>query len=170
MGTRFSEAEKAEIWDALERGEAIRGIARKLGRAHGSIRTFMVANAGRRPRPPGTSELRLSLAEREEISRGLAAGMSLRAIAAGMHRAPSTVCREVKANGGRTRYRALVADREARRRARRPKVAKLARHRRLRAVVEAQLADYWSPEEISAWLARAYPNDPEMRVSHETIY
>src|SRR5260370_492458 len=83
MTRRFSEAEKAEIWDALERGEAIRGIARKMGRAHGSIRTFMVANAGRRPRPPGSSELRLSLTEREEISRGLAAGVSLRAIAEG---------------------------------------------------------------------------------------
>src|SRR6476469_7916560 len=114
MTRRFSEAEKAEIWDALERGEAIRGIARKMGRAHGSIRTFMVANAGRRPRPPGASDLRLSLAEREEISRGLAAGLSFRAIATGMHRAPSTVSREVNANGGRSRYRALRADREAR--------------------------------------------------------
>jgi transposase-like protein len=70
MSRRFSEAEKAEIWDALERGEAIRGIARRMGRAHGSIRAFMVANAGRPPRPPGGSELRLSLTEREEISRG----------------------------------------------------------------------------------------------------
>src|SRR5437763_4240352 len=168
MGRRFSEAEKAEIWDALERGETIRGIARKLGRSHGSIRTFMVANAGRRPRPPGSSELRLSLAEREEISRGLAGGSSLRAIARGMNRAPSTVCREVNANGGRRAYRALNAERAARRRARRPKVAKLAACRRLRAVVEAKLEDFWSPEEISAWLARAYRDDPEMRVSHET--
>src|SRR5581483_6853994 len=170
MGRRFSEAEKAEIWDALERGEAIRGIARTLGRSHSSIRTFMVANAGRRPRPPGSSELRLSLAEREEISRGLAAGLSMRAIAAGMHRAPSTVCREVNANGGARHYRALKADRAARHRARRPKPAKLARHRRLRRVVEARLAAWWSPEQISAWLAREYPDDPEMRVAHETIY
>src|SRR2546423_9490364 len=114
MTKRFSEAEKAEIWDALERGEAIRGIARRLGRAHGSIRTFMVANAGRRPRPPGSSELRLSLVEREEISRGLAAGLSLRAIAAGMGRAPSTVWREVNANGGRPAYPAPQADPVAR--------------------------------------------------------
>jgi len=167
---RFSETEKAEIWDALERGEAMRVIARRLGRAHGSVRTFLVANAGRRPRAPGCSDLRLSLAEREEISRGVAAGMSLRAIAVGLGRAPSTVCREVNANGGRRGYRALVADRAAHRRAQRPKVAKLARNRRLRMVVEAQLAKYWSPEEISAWLARAYPDDAEMRVSHETIY
>jgi IS30 family transposase len=163
---RFSEAEKAKIWDALERGEAIRGIARRMGRAHGSIRTFMVANTGRRPRPVGNSELRLSLPEREEISRGLAAGLSLRAIAAGMGRAPSPVCREVNANGGRRAYRALSADRGARR----PKVAKLAACRRLRTVVEMQLAKFWSPEEISAWLARAYPDDAEMRVSREAIY
>jgi len=167
---RFSEAEKAEIWDALERGEAIRGIARRLGRAHASIRTLMVDNAGRRPQPPGSSDLRLTLAEREEISRGLASGLSLRAIAAGMGRAPSTVCREVTMNGGRSHYRALHAERDARRRARRPKVAKLARCHRLRRVVEAGLENYWSPEEISAWLALEYPDDPEMQVSHETIY
>jgi transposase, IS30 family len=170
MTRRFSEAERAEIWDALERGEAMRAIARNMGRAHGSIRTWVLANAGRRPRPPGGSELRLTLAEREEISRGLAGGLSLRAIAASLDRAPSTVCREVAANGGRRAYRALKAERAARRRARRPKTAKLAQCPRLRAVVEAQLAKYWSPEEISAWLARAYPDDAEMRVSHETIY
>src|SRR5437764_1665763 len=170
MTRRFSEAERAEIWDALERGEAMRAIARNMGRAHASIRQWVLANAGRRPRPPGSSELRLSLAEREEISRGLAGGLSLRAIAAGMSRSPSTVCREVAANGGRRHYRALNAERGARRRARRPKVAKLAACPRLRAVVEAKLAGYWSPEEISAWLARAYPDDAEMRVSHETIY
>jgi IS30 family transposase len=87
-----------------------------------------------------------------------------------MSRAPSTICREVNANGGRRAYRALKADRAAGHRARRPKVAKLAACGRLRTVVEAQLAKYWSPEEISAWLARAYPDDAEMRVSHETIY
>jgi IS30 family transposase len=167
---RFCEAERAEIWDAIERGESLRVIGRRMGRAHGSIRQFLVDNAGRRPRPPGSSDLRLTLAEREEISRGLAAGQSLRAIAGAMGRAPSTICREVSANGGRSHYRALHAERDARRRARRPKVAKLARCRRLRLVVEAKLAKYWSPEEISAWLALAYPDDPEMRVSHETIY
>jgi len=170
MTRRFSEAEKAEIWDSIERGESMRGIARRLGRAHASIRTFMVDNAGRRPRPPGSSDLRLTLAEREEISRGLAAGLSLRAIAAGMGRAPSTLCREVNANGGRSGYRALRAERDARHRARRPKVAKLARCHRLRRVVEAGLENYWSPQEISAWLALEYPDDPEMQVSHETIY
>jgi len=170
MTRRFSEAEKAEIWDSIERGEAIRAIARRMGREHSSIWGFLVDNAGRRPRPPGTSDLRLTLAEREEISRGLAAGLSLRAIAAGMGRAPSTVSREVCAAGGRQHYRAMKAERSARRRARRPKVAKLARCRRLRAVVEAKLEDRWSPQQISRWLAHEYSDDPEMQVSHETIY
>jgi transposase-like protein len=84
----FSEAEKAEIWDSLERGEAMRAVARRLGRNNSSIRTFVVDHAGRRPRPPGSSELRLSLAEREEISRGLASGLSilLSLLASGGHR------------------------------------------------------------------------------------
>ena len=167
---RFSEAEKADIWDSIERGEAIRAIARRMGREHASIRGFLVANAGRRPRPPGSSDLRLTLAEREEISRGLARGSSLRQIARAMNRSPSTISREVAAGGGRAHYRALKAERAARRRARRPKVAKLAACPRLRAVVETKLAKLWSPEQISAWLAREYPSDPEMQVSHETIY
>jgi IS30 family transposase len=125
---------------------------------------------GKRPAVRQRSELRLSLAEREEISRGLAAGGSLRQIAAGLERAPSTVCREVNANGGRRGYRALSADRAAWRRARRPKEAKLVRCRRLRGMVEAKLVQRWSPEEISGWLARTYPSRPEMQVSHETIY
>ncbi len=114
--------------------------------------------------------MRLSLAEREEISRGLAAGRSLRQIAAGIGRSPSTVCREVNNNGGRRRYRAATADRAALRRALRPKRAKLAQCPRLRRVVEAKLEQLWSPEQISAWLAIEYPDDAEMRVSHETIY
>jgi transposase, IS30 family len=85
-------------------------------------------------------------------------------------RSASTVCREVHANGGRTKYRALPADRGAQRRALRPKRVKLAHCRRLRRVVERKLGDLWSPQQISGWLAEQYPNDPEMRVSHETIY
>jgi IS30 family transposase len=167
---RFSEAEKAEIWDGLERGESMRAIGRRLGRAHGSIRTFVAACAGRRPRTPTQSRLRLSLEEREEISRGLAAGESLRVIAGRLGRAPSTLCREVNVNGTRRSYRALKADRAAHRRARRPKQAKLAQCPRLRAEVEAGLAQLWSPQEISRRLVRDHPGDPEMRVSHETIY
>jgi transposase, IS30 family len=167
---RFSEAEKADIWDALERGEAVRAIGRSLGRCSSSIRTYLISCEGRRPRPPGSSELRLSLLEREEVSRGLAAGESMRRIATRLGRAPSTICREVAANGGRRAYRALIADRQARRRARRPKRSKLATSRRLRRVVEAKLELWWSPQQISSWLASTYPDDAEMRVSHETIY
>ena len=124
----------------------------------------------RRPSARERCPLRLSLAEREEISRGLAAGLSIRAIARGLNRSPSTVCREVNANGGPLKYRALPADRGAQRRALRPKRAKLAQCRRLRSVVERKLEARWSPQQISGWLAEQYPNDPEMRVSHETIY
>jgi IS30 family transposase len=110
------------------------------------------------------------MAEREEISRGVAAGEPCRQIAARLGRAPSTVSRELVRNGGRGRYRALVADAAAFRRAQRPKLAKLAVEPRLRAVVEAKLALRWSPEQIAGWLPLAYPQDPVMRVSHETIY
>src|SRR5207302_8892949 len=134
------------------------------------VRMYLGSCGGRRPRPPHCSTLRLSLAEREEISRGVAAGLSLRAIARQLGRAPSTVSRELTANGGRVRYRAATADRDARRRARRPKPAKLAHCPRLRRVVEAELAKWWSPQQISSWLALAYPDDPELPVSHETIY
>jgi IS30 family transposase len=167
---RFSEADKKTIWEMREAGVPVKRIARHLGRRNSSLRKFIADAGGRRPSARQRCELRLSLAEREEISRGLAAGMSLRAIACGMSRAASTICREVNANGGRSKYRALPADRQAQRRGLRPKRAKLASCRRLRSVVERKLADLWSPQQIARWLAEAYPNDPEMRVSHETIY
>jgi IS30 family transposase len=167
---RFSEEDKKTIWEMREAGVPVKGIARHLGRRNSSLRKFIADAGGRRPSARQRCELRLSLAEREEISRGLAAGMSLRAIACGMSRAASTICREVNANGGRSKYRALPADRQAQGRGLRPKRAKLASCRRLRSVVERKLADLWSPQQIARWLAEAYPNDPEMRVSHETIY
>ncbi|HWT80344.1 MAG TPA: IS30 family transposase [Candidatus Methylomirabilis sp.] len=151
-------------------GVPVKRIARMMGRQNCSMRELISRTGGIRPRARVVNERHLSLAEREEISRGLAAGLSLRSIAHELGRTPSTVSREVNANGGRGGYRAVVAEGAARRRAKRPKVAKLARCRRLRAKVEAKLAQNWSPEEISGWLARTYPNDPEMYVSHETIY
>jgi IS30 family transposase len=110
---RFSEAEKQTIWDMREAGVPVKRIARCLGRQNVSLRKFIATTGGKRPTARERSELRLSLAEREEISRGLAAGRSIRSIAEGLGRAPSTVCREVNANGGRTKYRALVAGRAA---------------------------------------------------------
>lgn len=166
---RFSEAEKAVIWDMREAGVPVKRIANHLGRQNVSLRKFIADAGGKRPTRRERSELRLSLAEREEISRGLAAGLSLRAIAAGLGRSPSTVRREVNANGGACAYRALRADRAAQRRALRPRPAKLARCRRLRRLVERKLEATWSPEQISAWLASEYPEDPEMQVSHERV-
>jgi transposase, IS30 family len=170
MWRRFSEAERQTIWDMREAGVPVKRIARHLGRQNVSLRKFIADAGGKRPTPRQRSELRLSLEEREEISRGLAAGDSIRAIAEGLGRSPSTVCREVNANGGRKKYRALVADRAACRRALRPKRAKLAQCRRLRRVVERKLEANWSPQQVSAWLASQYPDRPEMQVSHETIY
>jgi transposase, IS30 family len=167
---RFSEEDKKTIWDMREAGVPIKRIAKHLGRQNASLRSFIASAGGKRPTPRERSALRLSLEEREEISRGLAQGLSIRQIAAVTSRAPSTICREVSANGGRTKYRALQADRGAQRRALRPKRAKLATCPRLRRVVEAKLGALWSPEQISAWLAETYREDPEMWVSHETIY
>ena len=168
---RLSELEKSEIWDRFEAGESQRSISRRLGRSPSSIRTHLVSSGFRRP-VTGVewSTLRLSLTEREEISRGLAAGVSMRGIASCLGRVPSTVSREVAVNGGRRRYRATVAHRTSRYRARRPKPAKLASNHQLREVVETKLELWWSPRQISEWLIEAYPSDEGMRVSHETIY
>ncbi len=167
---RFSPEDRETIWDMREAGVPVKRIAKHLGRQNSSLRKFIADAGGTRPTPRERSELRLSFEEREEISRGLAAGYSIRAIAEALGRSPSTVCREVNANGGRKKYRALVADRAACRRALRPKRAKLAQCRRLRGVVERKLEAKWSPQQISAWLALEYPDRPEMQVSHETIY
>ena len=168
---RLSESEMVEIWDRFEVGESLRSISRRLGRPPSTIRTHVVSLRFRRPLPAAEwSSQRLSLSEREEISRGLAAGESLRGIARRLGRAASTVSREVACNGGRSEYRAAVAHLASRHRAQRPKPAKLATHQRLQAVVEEKLELWWSPRQISRWLCEAYPGDEEMRVSHETIY
>jgi len=168
---RLSELEKVEIWDRFEAGESQRSISRRLGRSPSSIRTHLLGSGFRRPVPgPEWSALRLSLTEREEISRGLAAGESMRCIAARLGRAASTVSREVASNGGRSQYRAAGAHRASRHRARRPKPAKLAVNHQLRTVVEEKLELWWSPRQISDWLVDAYPDNEEMWVSHETIY
>jgi IS30 family transposase len=109
MWTRFSEEDQKSIWDMREAGVPVKRIAKHLDRQNSSLRKFIADHGGRRPTDRQRSELRLSLAEREEVSRGLAAGLSIRTIAAGLNRSPSTVCREVKANGGRAKYRALQA-------------------------------------------------------------
>ena len=162
--------EKAEIWRAYRSGESLRSISRTQGHSMDVLRLLVAATGGRPPRVSRRSTLRLAPAEREEISRGLVAGESCRLIARRIRRAGSTVSREIARNGGRHRYRACQAEQAALRRARRPKAAKLLTCPRLRQVVEAKLASRWSPQQIAGWLRRAYPNDRELRVSHETIY
>jgi IS30 family transposase len=167
---RLSEREKQEIERLSALGWPNRLIGLQIGRHHRTVWGHI--SRLRRPpvREPVRSPLRLSLAEREEISRGLAGGEPLRAIARRLDRASSTVSREVAANGGRKRYRACGADKAAVARMRRPKRSKLAACPRLRAVVEEKLELRWSPQQISGWLEETFPHDPEMRVSHETIY
>jgi transposase, IS30 family len=167
---RLSEREKQEIERLSALGLPSRVIGKEIGRAHRTVWGYI--KVLRRPpaREPVRSPLRLSLTEREEISRGLAGGESSRAIARRLGRSASTVSREVAANGGRRGYRACRADKTALARMRRPKPSKLVACPRLRTVVEAKLELRWSPQQISGWLVEAFPDDPEMRVSHETIY
>ena len=166
----FTEVERVEVWDRRQAGESNRSIGRRLGKAAGSIRAMVESSGGVRPAVRRRSVRQLSLVEREEISRGVAAGESLRGIGRRLGRAPSTLSREVARNGGRHRYRAHRADRAAWQRARRPQGCKLASNHTLRAVVEELLVERWSPQQIAGWLERTYPDDEEMRVSHETIY
>ncbi len=167
---RFNQSQKAEIWGRLTSGESIPSVARAYGCFPNAIRRMQVLTGGAKPRARTIRQCALSLAEREEISRSLALQLSCRAIAARLGRAPSTIARELRRNGGGHLYRAHSAQRRAQRQALRPKPAKLGQCLRLREVVEAKLALKWSPEQISRWLRVAFPADPEMRVSHETIY
>ena len=167
---RFTAAESAEIWDRWQRGEGLKLIGRVFGKHSSSIFAHLRPHGGIRPALRRRSRRVLTLAEREEISRGLARGASLRSIAASLGRAASTLSRELRRNGGRERYRAATSDRRAWDRALRPKPCKLARHEPLRRIVADKLAQNWSPEQIAGWLRRTYPDDEDYRVSHETIY
>ena len=164
----FTAAESAEIWDRWRRGEGLKSIGRVFGKTSSSIFAHIRPSGGIRPSPRCRSRLALTLAEREEISRGLVHGHSLRRIACSLGRAPSTVGREIARNGGSGPYRAAASDRRAWDRARRPKPCKLAMHDQLRQAVAAKLERNWSPEQIAGWLKRTHPE--ACQVSHETIY
>jgi IS30 family transposase len=166
----LSAASKRELWERWRAGESISDIARALHKAPGSIHGMLEATGGFSPPERRRRRCALIPAEREEISRGLASGESLRAIATRLGRCASTVCREVNRNGGRRNYRAQKAEEQALKRARRPKKCLLAIDERLRDVVARKLREDWSPEQISGWLKREYPDDEAMRISHETIY
>ncbi len=166
----LSEARKKQLWERWKAGESISDISRALKRPPGSIHGMLRATGGIAPLRRRRPALALTLAEREEVSRGLASGESMRAIAARLGRSASTVSREVDRNGGRGSYRASKADQRAWERARRPKRCLLAKNDRLCELVGKKLKEDWSPQQISGWLAKHYPDDEAMNVSHETIY
>ena len=166
----FTQPEMEEVWDRWENGESLNSIARGLERGHSAVQGMLSRTGGIRPAAKKRSRLALTLAEREEISRGIAAGHSMRAIAAQLGRAPSTISREIKRNGGRRRYRANQADEAAWQRAYRPKTCKLAQNPALARIVARKLRSRWSPRQIAGWLKRTYPSDETYQVSHETIY
>lgn len=167
---RLSVQERRELQWRVAEGETFASTATAVGCSTKSIQRLLARTGGLRQRATERSPLRLSLADREELSRGLVAGDSLRQIAGRLGRAVSTLSREVARNGGRRAYRACEAERSAARRARRPKPAKLALHTRLRREVERRLLERWSPQQIAACLICDYPDDLTMRVSHETTY
>jgi IS30 family transposase len=172
MRTRiyYTEAQKAVMWDRWRQGWTLHQIAQLFDRAHTSVRGVLARTGGIRPPGRTRSAIALTLAEREEISRALAEGQSIRSIAAQLGRASSTVSREIRRNGGPSVYRASEADSAAWTRALRPKCCKLAADRALAKVVTDKLRLSWSPEQIAGWLKQAYPHDENCRVSHETIY
>ena len=166
----MTDVQKGELWQRWRKGESITDISRALGSFRTSVSYVLRLHGGFAPPFRARSPHVLTLAEREEISRGLSAGHSLRQIAKALQRSPSTISREIARNGGRQHYRATQADKAAWERSRRPKACRLAQHGKLRRSVANKLALDWSPEQISGWLKRTYPDDETLRVSHETIY
>jgi IS30 family transposase len=163
-------AEQDELWRRWKEGQAFSEIGRALGKTRQAARAIVEKRGGLAPAPRRRRVGSLLLSEREEISRGVAAGHTIRQIARRLGRAPSSISRELARNDNQRGYRAFIADRNAWQRARRPKICLLARHDRLRDVVTQKLRDEWSPEQISGYLAREFVADKSMRVSHETIY
>jgi IS30 family transposase len=166
----YSDTQKALMWDRWQKGDSMNAIARLFDRGHSSVQRILGETGGIRPPQRKRSRVALTMSEREEISRGVVAGHSLRSIGASLGRAASTVGREVNRNGGRRHYRANQADQAAWDRAHRPKRCKLVENRALAHIVAKKLKRLWSPEQIAGWLKHAYPNDENYQVSHETIY
>ncbi|WP_441005058.1 IS30 family transposase [Novilysobacter viscosus] len=167
---RYTDSQKGLMWDRWQRGESLHQIAKLFDRHHSSVRAILAESGGIRPAARRRSVRSLSLVEREEVSRGLVAGHSIRSIATTLGRAPSTISREILRNGGAERYRASHADQAAWDRAHRPKACKLALHPALSKRVADKLQRQWSPQQIAGWLMRTYPDDATCQVSHETIY
>ena len=166
----YSESQKALMWDRWEKGESLQSIARLFDRHHPSIAGILSRTGGIRPPERKRSSRALTLSEREEISRGIAAQLSMREIASQLGRSPSTVSREINRNGGYRQYRARATEDAAWERALRPKVCKLAGNYRLIRLIENKLRLHWSPQQIAGWAKREYPEDERYHVLHETIY
>ena len=166
----YTDDDKALMWDRWQKGETLGSIARLFGRYHSSIGRIISESGGIRPAPRKRSLRCLSLSEREDISRGIAQGQSIRIIATSLDRAASTISREINRNGGLNQYRASQADKATWDRAHRPKVCKLVEHRSLAYIVARKLKLEWSPEQIAGWLKQTYPDNENYQVSHETIY
>lgn len=166
----YTDTQIGLMWDRWQRGESLHQIARLFDRHHSSVRRVLAETGGIRPAMRHRPDRALTLAEREEISRALMAGQSVRSVAVRLSRAPSTISREIRRNGGPERYRANCADQRAWDRARRPKPCKLVQHRTLARLVAAKLQQQWAPEQIAGWLKRTYPGNEALQVSHETIY
>jgi len=166
----YTETDKALMWDRWQKGESLQTIAQLFNRNHSSIAGVLSRTGGIRPPRRIRSTLALSLSEREDISRGVVAGFSIRSIAATLGRSPATVSRELNRNGGQQGYRAIEADQAAWDRAQRPKICKLVQNRKLARIVASKLKQLWSPTQTAGWLKRTYSNDENFQVSHETIY
>jgi IS30 family transposase len=167
---RFTDAERVAVWESWKNGLSLSAVGRGLGRRACSIHRVLRSTGGYPPKLRARAKNALQEVEREEISRGMAARLSFRAIAVKLGRSPSTISREIKRNGGRQSYRAATAEGQAWQRARRPQTCLLARRPRLRDWVATKLRRDWSPGQIAVGLRRAFPDDGWMRVSHETIY
>ncbi len=166
----YTESQKALMWDRWEKGDSLQQIAQMFDRHHPSIQRILSLSGGIRPARRHRPERSLTLSEREEISRSIVDGQSIRSIAKRLGRSPSTVSRELARNGGRETYRANTADQAAWDRATRPKVCKLVVNQTLANAVAAKLQLQWAPEQIAGWLKHTYPGDETNQVSHETIY
>ena len=162
--------QKQELWARWKKGQSLSEIGRALGKHAGSITGMLAIHGGIAPLGRSRSARVLSSSEREEISRGISAGLTFTQIADSMGRSTSTISREVSRNGGRSQYRANVADRRAWAQSKRPKKCLLAMNESLRAAVAEKLSLDWSPEQVAGWLKRQFPDDKSMHVSHETIY
>jgi IS30 family transposase len=167
---KYTPEQKADIWSRWEKGESLTSIGRLFDRPSSSIFNMLAPTGGIRPPMRKRSKRALTLSDREDISRGIAAGLTIRSIAENIHRSPSTISREIKRNGGYYVYRATHADQAAWDRSQRPKHCKLACNRALSRLVAKKLQLNWAPEQIAGWLKIEFPGDNSNHVSHETIY